>query len=124
MSNEGFKGVPGVPAGWELVRIGIPMDLEWVIAMNTGEPYQMAQDGFRYQAIVRKIEKPKQYRPFANAEEFKPHRDRWWRFKDEPDHFHPPLSYSDKFHSAHCWVDSFKEKLFDDGTPFGVEVAE
>jgi hypothetical protein len=127
MSNEqGFRGVPGVPDGWELVRIGIPINLEWVIAMNTAEPYQMAQDGFRYQAIVRKIEKPKQYRPFANAEEFKPHRDRWVRhiasdtcskvigYNDRSVKFGTNKGYWDYEMACETWV-------FGDGTPFGVE---
>jgi hypothetical protein len=124
MSNEQcFRGVPGVPDGWELVRIGIAMDGEWVIAMNTGEPYRMPQDGCRYQSIVRKIEKPKQYRPFANADEFKPHRDRWWQEKGKGLVI-PPSTYGDGYHCGSSWSASFINKLFDDGSPFGVEVTE
>jgi len=123
MSEQGFRGIPGVPEGWELVRIGIAMDGEWVIAINTGEPYRTFNAGFRYQSIIRKIETPKRYRPFANAEEFKPHRDRWWRDKGKS-YVYAPATYGDDYHCGASWESSFVNKLFDDGSPFGVEVTE
>jgi hypothetical protein len=123
MSEQGFRGIPGVPDGWELIGIGYPCEGDYYLDSNLNlNKHEIRIVGAR--PIVRKIETPKRYRPFANAEEFKPHRDRWWRFKDVPDQFHPPSSYSDSFHSEHRWVHSFVEKIFDDGSPFGVEVAE
>lgn len=81
MSND---KIPGVPEGWELVRIGKPEIGEWFID-GLSEPYQAIDDGhFRGCAIIRKIEKPARYRQFANAAEFKPHRDRWW-YRDDKD---------------------------------------
>jgi hypothetical protein len=73
MANQ----IPGVPEGWELVRIGKPEIGEWFID-GLGGLHQAIDDGhFRGCAIIRKIEKPATYRPFKSAEEFKPHRDRW-----------------------------------------------
>jgi hypothetical protein len=75
--------------------------------------------------IIRKIEKPARYRPFANAEEFKPHRDRWWRYNDDhKESLFPPASYGQKGHHTQNWKDSFDSKTFDDGTPFGVKIDE
>ena len=116
--------IEGVPDGWRLVRIGKPTDGEWVID-NLGDPSQVIDDTRYYNyCIIEKIEQPKQYRPFANAKEFEPHRDRWWRFKDESDELFRTYYYSDKYHMWHDWHQSFDEKVFDDGSPFGVEVTE
>lgn len=38
--------------------------------------------------------KPKKFRPFKNAEEFKPHRDRWVKLNSSIFCFYKPLSYS------------------------------
>ena len=125
MSEQGFRGIPGVPDGWELVRIGAVYPGEYRLLIDRAiETWEENRPSTGWAVVLRKIEKPKQYRPFANAEEFSPFRDRWWRWKDDPKDFNPPCSYSDKFHGAHPWADSFNEKVFDDGTPFGVEVTE
>jgi len=122
MSEQGFRGVPGVPFGWELVRIGVPSKgdyyLDGQFGITEGEIGMVVA-----RPIVRKIEKQKQYRPFANAEEFKPHRDRWWKEKTKS-YVYPPSTYSDNYHCGSSWSTSFIDKLFDDGTPFGVEVTE
>jgi hypothetical protein len=140
MSNQGFRGVPGVPDGWELVGIDYPVKgdcytrnggvYEWASAHPSGEMYP----------IIRKIEKPKQFRPFANAEEFRPHRDRWVEVVSEDNNCGCQLEESDvggdrsihgcNEHSVCIWEgwmtyrDAFKCFAFDDGTPFGVEVTE
>jgi hypothetical protein len=126
MSNEqGFRGIPGVPEGWELVRIGVVVAGEYRLLIDRSvEAWEGPHPSTGWAVVLRKIEKPKQYRQFANAEEFKPHRDRWWRWKEDPNDFNPPCCYSDKFHGAHGWSDSFNEKVFDDGSHFGVEVTE
>ena len=120
--SDGFRGVPGVPDGWELVRItddpkSGEFALEWpnrVVMVTDPDMWELA-------VIVRKIEKPKRYRPFANASEFRPHRERWWRLKEESkDKFHPPGYYSDDTD----WERSFEVLEFDDGTPYGVEVTD
>lgn len=116
MSNQ----IEGVPDGWQLVRIGHPL-----------KEYYMGRDGIIYQGslnycvpIVCKIEKPKQYRPFASAAEFEPHRDRWWYRKSFRDRKSRVTDYCDKAISMGLATWTFKEAfealVFEDGTPFGV----
>jgi hypothetical protein len=125
MSNQ----IPGVPEGWVLVRIGHPVigvdcviDYNGDIVVFRGNPN--VNSGANW-PIIRKIEKPGAYRPFANAEEFRPHRDRWW-YRDDKDcrrHF-PPAGYSDQAHGGVTWQHRFDTCFFDDGTPFGVKIDE
>jgi len=115
---------------------GIPDELE-VIAFRGAEYEETYLDLFgrvvrwtetrtsaAKHVIVRKIEKPKQYRPFANGDEFKPHRDRWWQNKGMESNVFPPSYYSDNYHCGKTWGESFINKVFDDGSPFGVELNE
>jgi hypothetical protein len=125
--------IEGIPDGWELVRIGNPKKGEYFLD-EYNMPVPSGTDYFLHpKPIVRKIERPKQYRPFANAEEFKPHRNRWWKWnpvkfphpvKFPPNRNYPPLVYDDNGHGAETWEQNFRDKVFDDGTPFGVEVNE
>lgn len=65
------------------------------------------------------------YRPFANAFEFWPHCDRWWRFKYEPEDIaRRTCVYGGEFHELHDWQESLEKKIFCDGSPFGVEVVK
>ena len=132
MSEQGFRGVPGVPEGWELVGVR-RISEDWTIGYD-GKP--MFYEGgltTTWWPVIRKIDKPKQYRPFANAAEFEPHRNRWikqsyiddscevgcfrvHRYDDKGvynvgEHF----TYQEMFDDGKC---------FDDGTPFGIEVTE
>ena len=129
MSNEGFRGVPGVPDGWELVRIGLPAIGDKYLDLLTGE-IATAYINFENTKclIVRKIETPKRYRPFANAEQFKPFRDRWIRFS-QSGVLYRITEYSDTgiaIGSEAPWdYDAALASLvFDDGSPFGGEVTE
>ena len=124
MSSQVFRGVPGVPDGWELVRIDFVTEGEWYIFKGRVDQWESKRVSDCDFPIVRKIEAPKQYRPFANAEEFKPHRDRWWAWKDDRQNTFHPASYGIIGHSRENWAESFQRKVFDDGTPFGVEVSE
>ena len=124
MSEQGFRGVPGIPDGWELVRIGVPSKgdycLDGQFGIMDGEIGMVVA-----RPIVRKIEKPKRYRQFENGEEFKPYRDRWWRYKSEKFTSRPPRGYDDcGWISGDTWERLFDAIVFDDGTPFGVEVTE
>jgi hypothetical protein len=119
--------IPGVPEGWELVAVRRARYMEnyiWTSGMIVLWQ-ERTESGFIV-PIIRKIEKPATYRPFANAEEFKPHRDRWW-YRDDKDgrrHF-PPASYSDQAHGGATWKHRFETCFFDDdGTPFGVKIDE
>jgi hypothetical protein len=74
MTNQ----IPGVPEGWELVHaFRRATKGEWYID-NDGAPHlqHMSKSVFPH-CIIRKIEKPARYRPFKDAKEFRPHRDRW-----------------------------------------------
>ena len=120
-----MSDIEGIPEGWELVRVGKPKTGEFFID-GLSHPHQAMDDRhFHGCAIIRKIPKPKQYRPFANAAEYKPHRDRWWRYSDSEDsgHVQPPAAYSDIGPMGSNWKQAFEGRQFDDGTPFGVEVA-
>jgi len=122
MSNQ----IPGVPAGWEVERIGQPIfNVDHVIDCD-GKPKLCDFDSsYLNRVIIRKIEKPARYRPFANAEEFKSHRDRWWRFNDTPDGLIFPHSpYNDNGPSGCTWQQAFNGRAFDDGTHFGVKIDE
>ena len=114
--------IPGVPEGWRLVRIGKPKAGEWFVDDGNTPTKAFTDFDVSVLAIIEKIEQPKKYRPFANPAEFEPHRDRWWRFKDESDGLFRTYYYSDKSHMWHDWHQSFDKKVFDDGSPFGVEV--
>ena len=69
--------IPGVPEGWRLVRIGKPKAGEWFVDDGNTPTKAFTDFDVSVLAIIEKIEQPKQYRPFANAKEFEPHRDRW-----------------------------------------------
>lgn len=133
-NNQGFKNVPGVPDGWELVEFRCGQIGEYVID-GDGTPYRLHSSTTSFCAIIRKIEVPKQYRPFANAEEFKPHRDRWVTRIDKNDTAACPgacriVAYDDQGilwdRWSQTWQDAFDAgRCFDDdGTPFGVEVTQ
>ena len=73
--------------------------------------------------------KPKRYRPFASAEEFEPHRDRWVRTKAVKDvGFRVSGRNGCGVYHVACangwesWSDAYRSREFEDGTPFGVEV--
>jgi len=121
--------IPGVPEGWELVHaMRRATKGEWYID-NDGTPHlqHMSKSVFPH-PIIRKIEKPARYRPFATAEEFKPHRDRWIRRKDNG-HEMRTTSFCDSVHftgnDGEAWETMLADYIFDDdGTPFGVRIDE
>ena len=123
----------GIPDGWELVRVGRPRpNVDWVVKYD-GTPY-MPNSDFQNKnyAIIRKIEKPKQYRPFANAAEFEPYFDRSLRPGALRDVAMRVLKYNETgifVITGHGlgfvrYEDAFYGFKFTDGTPFGIEVAE
>jgi len=134
MSNN---QIPGVPEGWELVHAYRQAAKgEWYID-NDGTPYLNPLSESVYpHPIIRKIEKPATYRQFANAEEFKPHRDRWLTRKDKRDPTHVDgacrvVAYDDQgswFTTGdyQTWEAAFDSgRCFDDDeTPFGVKIDE
>jgi hypothetical protein len=129
MSNQ----IPGVPEGWELVHANrFAIEGEWYIDSDGSPHLQRLGESAFVHCIIRKIEKPAKYRPFANAEEYKPHRDRWARQK-ESDSIFRGITYDEDGLFAltevvvdpFCWEEAFECFLFDDdGTPFGVKIDE
>ena len=118
-----MSSIEGIPDGWELVRVGKPKTGEFFIDGLSCPHQAMDDEHFHGCAIIRKIEKPKQYRAFENAAEFKPYRDRWWMFKDDArNHRRPPQDHDDCLYGSWEWEEMFGCATFDDGSPFGVEV--
>jgi hypothetical protein len=139
MSSQGFRGIPGVPEGWELVGFRKLMFEDWYVGvLGKPERWQQSSASVNVYGVIRKIELPKQYRPFANAEEFKPHRDRWVRIFSGDNSCGCDIDEADiggersidgcNEYSVCIWegwmtyMDAFECFNFDDGTPFGVEV--
>jgi hypothetical protein len=129
--SEGFRNVPGVPDGWELVHACRQAESAEHYLNNGGYLSCATCRTSACYPIIRKIEQPARYRQFANAEEFKPHRDRWVRHKDDtPDAAFRVLEYRDSgvmniSGEPMYFADAFSELFFDDdGTPFGVKIDE
>lgn len=123
-----------MPEGWELVRFDY---------VNAGELYlgdhgeiclHVCSKATQVKRlIIRKIEKPKKYRPFESAEEFEPHRNRWIRRTYNGDlsgkgcfkgHAYDDIGVYD-VGEHFTYQEMFEDgRQFDDGTPFGIEVTE
>ena len=129
--------IPGVPEGWEVVRIDNPTHGEWFID-GVGLPKQYPYEnpcGGKF-PIILKIEKPARYRPFKDAEEFKPHRDRWIKLtiaESDGVYFTYQVAKYDDWGvvfggSKETYQAVFNRYVFDnlDGTtePFGVKIDE
>lgn len=134
--------VEGIPEGWELVRVGKPTLEEFIIG-HDGSPVACVSlkrplRQFRY-AIIRKVEKPKQFRPFANAFEYASRRDGFsvdWKNNTIAPGFHAVVSANEPFLwvafgtviERFEWGQAFEKLEFRhvDGStsPFGVEVTE
>ena len=77
---------------------------------------------------VKSAEQEPQYRPFANAEEFWPFRNCWWRTKGKLEAY-PPARFDDEFYGGSSWADCFRVlAILEDidgkmvARPFGWEV--
>jgi hypothetical protein len=126
--------IPGEPEGWKLVKIDRPTKGDWFIDVS-GQPKQYPYDhncGGVF-PIIRKIEKPAAYRPFANASE----ADQFWnvalRYRSslaESKHSRfrintiglDGITIGLEFYSYKAAFDRFC--VDDDGIPFGVRIDE
>ena len=100
----------------------------WAVQKMSCYPYPLVLFGagdVEYEIISPTPER--KYRPFANAAEFEPHRDRWVKWKDHEEYFFRAISYHDSVvwlaagrETAKTWDEAFLEFTFDDGSPFGV----
>ena len=128
--------IEGVPEGWELVRFGTPALGEFYLNPKHGVCESKEEATCIYPILKRK---PKRCRPFANAEEFKPHRDRWVRVAEavdedivvDDDEIGNVMSVTGYNDGSVCiwggwciYKTAFDAFEFEDGTPFGIEVAE
>jgi hypothetical protein len=140
MSNQGFQGIPGVPDGWELVRFDYAVEGERYLT-GSGEivVHLSTKPTQAMRLIIRKIEVPKQYRPFASGLEYIQKRldgiavD--WK-KGDIGGFYAIVSANNLFVwvafgkdiQVFDWKQAFERLVFRhvDGTtsPFGVEVTE
>jgi hypothetical protein len=133
MSSEGFRGVPGVPEGWELVHANrIAEAGEWYLN-GRNMPQQAEITSGSTWAIIRKIEQPAKYRPFANGKEVHPFwdvalrlanaapecRDSWFRITTIG---RDGITTNRQFYSYETAFENFC--VDDDGTPFGVKIDE
>ena len=127
--------IEGIPEGWELVRFDYATDGEQYLNGDGDIMHHLsAKPTQAKRLIIRKIEKPKRYRPFANAAEFEPHRDKWMTHPAREVHCvgcFSVIEYNDRgiFANGMKGVMTYQEAYdiglrFADGTPFGVEVID
>jgi hypothetical protein len=131
MSNhQQSNQIPGVPEGWEAVSFDYVSDGECWLDKD-GDPIQHTSS-VRTQCkrlIIRKIERPAKYRPFANAEEYMPHWGKPIRMKSGAG-FDSVVGTSvvgvyiaTAAKISYCSLaDAFERLTFADGTPFGVKI--
>jgi hypothetical protein len=131
-SEQGFRNVPGVPDGWELVEFRKPSLGDWVINWaGQVERWNHCESAYVF-PIIRKIEKPAKYRPFANSKEAEP-------FWDEALKLAKPCGQSANTRFRICvmtdkgirigvdfysYAIAFERFVCADGTPFGVKIDE
>ena len=129
-----MSSIPGLEhlekEGWEIVRFDNLSQGEWFVD-SEGRIVQWVYPGGSNEKkiIVRKIEKPKTYRPFANAAEYLPH---WGKpvAIDLGTGFDSVVSVSrtgvyiavGTSVVLYTYREAFERLKFDDGTPFGAEV--
>lgn len=122
--------IEGIPDGWELVRIGRVKRGEFRLS-NFGQPIHWEdsqESGSVNYVIIRKIKKPKRYRPFANAAEAEAFWDAKLQFKGlGVDRFRVTAIRATGVTiggSTYKYAEAFERLECSDGTPFGVEVVD
>jgi hypothetical protein len=119
--------IPDPPEGWRFVdkekeafdnraKIWNRSHKKWILSV-----FNYYHDDYVY--IVPIGPPAPTYRPFANAAEFDGWATLFWRYKeDSSDTRRSPMSYSDQGHFGDSWKVALDEKVFSDGSPFGVKV--
>ena len=127
--------IEGIPEGWQLVRVGKvkPGEIRVAADGTPAEWHSVESDSANY-VIIRKIEKPKQFRPFANEKEAEPFWDAKLRYKESGNSKEPGkamfrVNCTGEVDVAIAFSVYSYQTAFDlfeciDGTPFGVEVTE
>ena len=123
--------IEGIPDGWELdgIRQAEPsepiLDDGGNVAFFGGKTKSR-----RVFLILKKIEKHKQYRPFANGDEFLSHplNGGWIRLSSisftKVSQFDDARFWASNEEQCYTWEEGFDLLKFRDGTPFGIEVTE
>jgi hypothetical protein len=120
--------IEGIPVGYELVRIGRPLCGEQILSPD-GRVVFMSGGALDVNYVVlRKIEKPKTYRPFANGDEYAPHFSRLVIEVNDNNLTYLPTAFDKNkvwlgpgFNGC-TWDEAFCVfKFKDSGEPFGVE---
>jgi hypothetical protein len=142
MSNEqGFRGVPGVPDGWELVGIRKALNGEFIVnAIGNTEMWNHTLPSEYLYPIIREIEKPAKYRAFANGADFMANKGQGiavdWSSPSDCQGFYAIVSANNIFLwvafggvvKSFRWEQAFEELKFrhaDNSTsPFGVKIDE
>ena len=133
MSEQGFRGVPGVPDEWELVHACRQAESAEHYLNNGGYLSCATCRTSACYPIIREIEQPAKYRPFANGKEAHPFwdvalrlanaapecRDSWFRITSIG---RDGITTNAEFYSYEAAF--YKFYVDDDGTPFGVKVDE
>ena len=117
---------PKIPEGWRVVDKAVEKKTDKMKFWGPEIRRWLETDGDLYNKDFLYITptEPK-YRPFANAAEFRPFASREWRYKsDHESVVRPPLVYSDGGHDRGSWEYSLDNKIFCDGTPFGMKEGE
>jgi hypothetical protein len=120
--------IPGVPDGWELVHAMRFAEAGEYILDELGKPYLSVMGSGRPFPIIRKIEKPAEYRPFVSCVEIEPVFNRNLRWKNGAIGL-LRISIADNggifIGSAnYTFQRAFDVLVLDDGTPFGVKIDE
>jgi hypothetical protein len=125
-----FDRIPDPPEGWRFVDKGDAFDKRARFWNETYSEWYVTQQLDKYDLeliYIVPIDPPAppepQYRPFANAAEFEPHAARLWRFScDANDVRRQPQDFNDRAHGGKSWEYCLSNRVFADGTPFGVKV--
>ena len=133
--------IKGIPNGWEVVEFRCACEGEYFLN-NAGkvERWVLGRKSDCVLPIIRKIEKPKQYRPFANAAEYFANRREGSAVDGKNNTIAPGFFAVVSVNQPYCWVafgtkivrfdwaEAFENLQFlhhDNSTsPFGIEVKE
>jgi hypothetical protein len=127
-----FDRIPNPPEGWRFVEKGEAFDKRAKFWNFVDKKWMLTGQASKYDSLftyIVPIDPPKppepQYRPFANAAEFEPHENKRWRYKcDSESTKRLSGAYDDEEHHGTAWVAAFRDKVFADGSPFGVRIEQ
>jgi hypothetical protein len=129
-----FDRIPDPPEGWRFVEKGKDARDDQAKFWDEDAKHWVLVNPHCNQWLdeavyIVPIDPPKppepQYRPFANASEFEPHENKRWRYKcDSESTKRLSVAYDDEEHHGKAWAAAFRDKVFADGSPFGVRIEQ